>query len=519
MSPVGNVAAVPRVGDMTTAATETSSDAGNPVFELDHRFARELPELAEHWEPTAVPAPELVALNEGLAVELGLDPSALRADVGLEVLAGNRVPAGAHPVALAYTGHQFGNLAPRLGDGRALLLGEILDPTGAHRDLHLKGSGRTPFARGGDGKATIGPMLREHLIAEALHALGVPTTRSLSVVTTGEEVARRQMEPGAVLARVAASHVRVGTFEYAVRLGGPELTRRLAEHVIDRHHPHAAKSDEPIRALLASVVDAQAELVAQWMLVGFIHGVMNTDNMTISGEGIDYGPCAFMDRVDPATVFSSIDHGGRYAYGNQPAVAQWDLARFAETLIQLLAPDDGESTTEEAIAIATEEVERFSTAFDERWRAGMTRKLGFVDDPHGRDADLFEDLIRAMHGDELDLTGTFRLLADWLRGDEDLPAGAADLAAWTSRWRAALDHEGRDRREVGAEMDRANPVYIPRNHLVEEALDAATAGDLGPFRELMAVVTEPYEAKPGRERYAEPAPDEFTAGYRTFCGT
>ncbi|MDZ7674817.1 MAG: YdiU family protein [Acidimicrobiales bacterium] len=499
---------------MTTTASETSSNAAAPVFELDDRFARELPELAEDWQPSPVPAPSLVVGNDHLARDLGLDPSVLWSDPGVEVLAGNQIPAGAHPVALAYTGHQFGNLAPRLGDGRALLLGEVVDPSGNHRDIHLKGSGRTPFARGGDGKATIGPMLREHVIAEALHALGVPTTRSLAVVTTGEDVARTQMEPGAVLTRVAASHIRVGTFEYAIRLGGPELTRRLADHVIARHHPHAAASDEPIRAMLRSVVEAQAELIAQWMLVGFIHGVMNTDNMAISGEGIDYGPCAFMDRVDPATVFSSIDHGGRYAYGNQPGIAQWNLARFAETLIQLLADD-----SDEAIAIATGELERFPAVFDERWREGMTRKLGFVSDPHGRDADLFEDLIRAMHGDELDLTGTFRLLADWLRGEKELPAEANDVDAWSGRWRAALDHEGRDRRDVAADMDRVNPIYVPRNHLVEEALDAATGGDLDPFEELMSVVTDPYEVKPGCERYAEPAPADFTAGYRTFCGT
>jgi serine/tyrosine/threonine adenylyltransferase len=324
------------------------SVAARSLFALDDSFARELEELSVPWQGAAVPAPRLLVLNEQLAVELGVDPEALRADHGVDVLAGNVPPAGASPVAQAYAGHQFGAYVPRLGDGRALLLGEVLDTQGRRRDVHLKGSGRTPFARGGDGKAVVGPMLREYVIGEAMHALGIPTSRALAVVATGEDVLRETVLPGAVLARVAASHIRVGTFQYAALNGGPELVRRLADHAIARHHPHAAEAENPYVAFYQSVLDTQASLMAQWMLVGFIHGVMNTDNMAISGETIDYGPCAFMDAFDPATVFSSIDQGGRYAYGNQPHIAQWNLARLAEALLPLIAGD-----TDTAVAAAT----------------------------------------------------------------------------------------------------------------------------------------------------------------------
>lgn len=500
------------------------TDIEPPVLELQHRFLTELPELCTQWKAVPVPAPEPVALNEPLVDELGLDVDRLRSFDATEVFAGNRVPEGAVPVALGYAGHQFGNYSPSLGDGRALLLGELEDPDGHLLDVHLKGSGRTPFARGGDGRATIGPMLREYIVAEALHAYGVPTTRSLAVVTTGDDVFRDRLEPGAVLTRVAASHIRVGTFEYAVRLGGDDLVRRLADHVIARHHPRAADAENPYRELLGSVVDVQAALVAKWMLLGFIHGVMNTDNTTISGESIDYGPCAFMDRYDPETVFSSIDHGGRYAYGKQAPVTAWNLARFAESLLGLLTEDPDES-----VEVATEVVNGFAGQYGSYWRGGMARKLGFqgmlIDDDS-----LFEDLLDVMHADGLDWTLTFRRLAAGLRGSVGAEPGAViearseALIEWTSRWRSELVRQGRDTDGGGIDavadaMDLVNPLYIPRNHLVDAALEAATAGDLTPFRQLTAVLSDPFTDRPGLEEFSQPASSEFTAGFRTFCGT
>jgi uncharacterized protein YdiU (UPF0061 family) len=408
---------------------------------------------------------------------------------------------------MAYAGHQFGSYSPRLGDGRALLLGEVLDTRGRRRDLHLKGSGRTPFARGGDGKAVVGPMLREHLISEAMHALGIPTSRSLAVTATGEDIARETMLPGAVLARVAASHIRVGTFQYAAMNGGADLVRRLADHAIARHHPQAAQADGPYLAFYEAVVEAQASLIAQWMLVGFVHGVMNTDNMTISGETIDYGPCAFLDAFDPATVFSSIDHAGRYAYGNQPHVAPWNLARLAEALLPLVDADQ-----DTAIGLVTATLGTFPERFHRHWSAGMRAKLGLreADDVTGA---LIDDLLTAMHEQGLDHTSTFRALAGSLRGGP-LPAG---LDAWAGRWREQLAHEGSDPAAVATAMDAVNPVYIPRNHRVEEALTAATVGDLAPFERLLDVLARPFEERPGLEAYAEPAPPDDL--YRTFCGT
>ncbi|HTO00527.1 MAG TPA: protein adenylyltransferase SelO family protein, partial [Microthrixaceae bacterium] len=341
-----------------------SQVAETQVLELQHRFLSGLPELSLEWQGASVPDPSLVVLNESLAVDLGLDVEWLRSADGVDVISGNRAPVGSVPVALGYAGHQFGNYSPRLGDGRALLLGELVTPEGTLIDIHLKGSGRTPFARGGDGKATIGPMLREYVVAESLNSLGVPTTRSLAVVLTGERINRNRVEPGAVLTRVAASHIRVGTFEYAVRLGGSDLVRRLADHAIERHYPYLAAVENPYVELLRAVVDSQAKLIANWMLLGFIHGVMNTDNMTISGEGIDYGPCAFMERYDPTTVFSSIDHAGRYAYGNQAPIAAWNLARLAETMLDLLADD-----TAKAVEVATEIVNGFPGRFNDHWRS------------------------------------------------------------------------------------------------------------------------------------------------------
>jgi uncharacterized protein YdiU (UPF0061 family) len=477
---------------------------------FESRFASALPELSVAWQAEPAPQPQLLALNEGLALELGLEPTWLRGPDGLRLLVGNLVPDGARPVAQAYAGHQFGGYAPRLGDGRALLLGEVVAADGGLRDVHLKGSGRTPFARGGDGLAAVGPMLREYVVSEAMHALGVPTTRSLAVVATGRPVRRETVLPGAVLARVASSHLRVGSFQYARASRDIDLVRRLADHAIARHYPGLADADQQYLALFDAVVAAQASLVAQWMLVGFVHGVMNTDNTTISGETIDYGPCAFMEAFDPGTVFSSIDEGGRYAYGNQPLVAQWNLARLAESLLPLLHDEQ-----EPAIALAVESLDAFGPQYGATWSAGMRAKLGL---PAGLDDELSTSLVDELLGllqrSHADYTSFFRHLGAAARGDAeparslvlDLPA----FDSWLQRWRAlGPDAEA---------MDRVNPAYIPRNHIVEEALDAATGGDLAPLERLLDVVTRPFDVRRGLERYAAPAPVDFGA-YRTFCGT
>ncbi|OBC14247.1 hypothetical protein A5784_30175 [Mycobacterium sp. 852013-50091_SCH5140682] len=482
-----------------------------PAVVLDNRFARELPELAVEWRAETAPSPQLLVLNDALALELGLDPAWLRTPDGVGLLLGTAIPDAANPVAQAYAGHQFGGYVPRLGDGRALLLGELVDTGGQLRDLHLKGSGRTRFARGGDGLAVVGPMLREYIISEAMHAMGIPTTRSLAVTATGRGVLRETPQPGAVLARVAASHLRVGSFQYAAAYGrDTDLLQRLADHAIDRHHPDAAAADNPYLALFEAVVTVQAELMARWMLVGFIHGVMNTDNMTISGETIDYGPCAFMDTYDPATVFSSIDHGGRYAYGNQPAVAEWNLARFAETLLPLIAED-----SERAVALATDALAGFRTRFQDAWLTGMRTKLGLSEGvSHQQATSLIEDLLKALLAGRVDYTSFFRGLAHAARGDagpvRNLFAEPEAFEDWLTRWRALAP--------APDTMDRVNPVYIPRNHLVEEALAAATAGELAPLEDLLEAVSAPYDVRPGLQRYAQPAPPDFGA-YRTFCGT
>ncbi|MBB4760674.1 YdiU family protein [Amorphoplanes digitatis] len=481
-----------------------------PAVTLGNRFARELPELAVPWQAAATPDPRLLVLDERLAGELGLDPAWLRGPDGVRLLVGADVPDGATPVAQAYAGHQFGGYSPRLGDGRALLLGELVDAGGHVRDLHLKGSGRTPFARGGDGLAAVGPMLREYVVSRAMHALGIPTTRSLAVVATGRPVRRETMLPGAVLARVAGSHLRVGSFQYARATNDADLLRRLADHAIDRHHPAAAQAERPYLALFEAVVAAQAALVARWMLVGFVHGVMNTDNMTISGETIDYGPCAFMEAHDPAAVFSSIDNGGRYAYGNQPVVAQWNLARLAESLLPLIHDDE-----ERAVALAMESLAGFRSRYDAEWSAGMRAKLGLPTDPGPASAaPLVDGLPALMQADQVDHTSFFRALAVAARGDgEPVRRLFADLPAvddWLARWRAL--------RPDADAMDRVNPVYIPRNHLVEEALAAAAEDDLGELHRLLDAVTGPYDERTGLERYAAPAPPDF-GRYRTFCGT
>ncbi|HYI54297.1 MAG TPA: YdiU family protein [Microlunatus sp.] len=479
------------------------------TVELDNRFARELPELAVPWQAADVRAPKALAINEALAVELGLDPVWLRGDEGVGLLVGRLVPDGATPVAQAYAGHQFGGYSPRLGDGRALLLGELTAVDGRRIDLHLKGSGQTPFARGGDGLAAVGPMLREYLISEAMHARGIRTTRSLAVVATGERVYRETVLPGAVLARVASSHLRVGSFQYAAATGDTDLLRRLADHAIDRHHPEAAAADRPYLALFASVVAAQASLVAQWMLAGFVHGVMNTDNMTISGETIDYGPCAFLDAFDPGTVFSSIDHGGRYAYGNQPAAAQWNLARFAEALLPLIDADQAQ-----AVALAVDALNQFTPRYEHDCTVGMRVKLGLASDlDDATVVPLVNDLLGLLQDHGLDYTTFLRSLGAAARGTlppTQLPLQHPAVTSWMQRWRRL----GPDPDQI----ERVNPVYIPRNHLVEAALTAATAGDLMLFERLLGAVTAPFEERSDLPGYADPAPLDF-GSYRTFCGT
>ena len=481
-----------------------------PSFAFDNSFARELTDLYEPWQPAAVPSPKLLALNAELATELGLDADALRSPEGVAMLVGNAVPDGSSPLAQAYAGHQFGNYSPRLGDGRAVLLGELIDLRGDRRDLHLKGSGRTPFARGGDGKAVVGPMLRELLIGEAMHALGIPTTRALAVVATGEGVQRQPMQPGAVLARVASSHLRVGTFQYAAATGDLGVLQRLTDYAITRHHPAAAGAERPALALLDAVVGVQSHLVAQWMLVGFIHGVMNTDNVTISGETIDYGPCAFMDAHDPATVFSSIDHAGRYAFGNQPGITQWNLARLAEALLPLVDAD-----TDTAVELATEVLQTYPDRFTRAWSNGLLAKVGLPGDTRDDAAQVAADLVDVMREHRLDHTGTFRSLSSLLRGFEPLP----ELAEWAGRWFSLVPAKDAERQRLADQLDSVNPIYVPRNHLVDEALEQATNGDMAPFEQLLDIVSHPFVERKGADQFGRPASERFAATFRTYCGT
>ncbi|WP_323766012.1 protein adenylyltransferase SelO [Marinovum sp.] len=488
-----------------------------PRFTFDNSYARELDGFYVPWEGDKVPEPRILLLNTELAEELALDPEALDSDEGAAILAGARAPEGAETLAQAYAGHQFGGFSPQLGDGRAILMGELIDSQGRRRDLHLKGSGRTPFSRGGDGKAVLGPVLREFVIGEAMHALGIPTTRALSAVTTGETIWRETAKPGAVLARVAASHLRVGTFQYFAARGERDRVRQLAEYAIARHDPELAGRDDRYLAFLRAVIRRQAALIAQWMHVGFVHGVMNTDNMTISGETIDYGPCAFIDTFDAKAVFSSIDHGGRYAYGNQPVIAQWNLARLAETLVPLLHDDE-----KEAIRLATEELEEFPEVYSAHWLAGARAKIGLTE---GDDSDIgfVNALYAAMAGQTVDHTLFFRALPQAAEG-EDAPVielfdDATAIREWLPHWRSRLAAEGRDPATLRAAMDAVNPLYIPRNHKVEEALRAAEAeGDMGPITRLLEVLGAPYEERDGLEDYARPAPGSF-GPYKTFCGT
>ena len=471
--------------------------------------------MFEPWSADRVESPRLLALNESLADELGFDVDWLRTTEGTRFLVGNHVVDGMTPIAQAYAGHQFGGYSPRLGDGRALLLGEVIDSQSQRRDLHLKGSGRTNFSRGGDGKAAIGPMLREYIIGEAMHALGIPTTRALSVVATESTVVRTERLPGAVLCRAASSHLRVGSFQYAIGLS-VEHVRRLADYAIARHYPDLAEHENPYLSLLDAVINAQASLIAQWMHVGFIHGVMNTDNMTISGETIDYGPCAFMDSYSPSTVFSSIDHQGRYAYGNQPNIAQWNLARLAETLLPLI---DAQSDT--AIELAMVPLTDFPRRFNEAWLAGMARKLG-LGTVEEEDRELVDDLLTVLTAQKVDYTNFMRSLSLCVRGDRSRTHQLFDIPPsinpWLNRWDVRRARDARDPQTVAVDMDTANPAYVPRNHMVEQALAAATHGDIAPLDELLEVLQSPFDERPGLQRYTEPMPSDWD-GYMTFCGT
>ncbi|MGQ7793022.1 protein adenylyltransferase SelO [Faunimonas sp. B44] len=486
---------------------------------FDNSYAR-LPErFFARLGPTPVAAPKLVRLNRALAAGLGLDPDWLAGPDGVGFLAGNHVPAGAEPLAAAYAGHQFGNFVPQLGDGRAILVGEVVDRTGTRRDVQLKGSGPTPFSRRGDGRAALGPVLREYVLSEAMAALGIPTTRALAAVTTGERVYREEALPGAVLARVASSHIRVGTFQFFAAQGDVEALRLLADHAIHRHYPEAAESARPYCALLERVVAAQAALVARWLNVGFIHGVMNTDNVSIAGETIDYGPCAFMDEYDPATVFSAIDRHGRYAYGNQPRIAQWNLARFAETLLPLLSGSEAEAVAEAEAAVAA-----FAPRFEEAYLAGLRAKLGLATAEDG-DLALGRDLLRVMAENRADFTLTFRRLCDAAAGPEGddgvrrLFAEPAAYDAWAEGWRRRLAREPLDGAERARAMRAANPAFIPRNHRVEAVIRAAVdREDFAPFEELLAVLADPYRDQPAFAHYADPPKPEERV-LRTFCGT
>lgn len=481
-------------------------------WNLDNSYAN-LPNIFfTKLNPTPVRAPKLIILNEPLAAFLGLNAQALTSSDEAGVFAGNKLPSGALPLAQAYAGHQFGHFT-MLGDGRALLLGEQITPLGERFDVQLKGSGRTPYSRGGDGRAALGPMLREYIISEAMHALGIATTRSLAVVATGEPVVRETELPGAVLTRIAASHLRIGTFEYASQWGTVEELRALADYTLHRHFPEAdASAEKRYLSLLQEVIKRQAELIAKWQLVGFIHGVMNTDNMALSGETIDYGPCAFMDAYDPATVFSSIDRHGRYAYGNQPSIAAWNLSRFAEALLPLLHADE-----DQAVKLAQDEIIKFTELYRNNWLAGMRAKLGiFGEKP--QDESLIEDLLGMMQKHRADYTNTFRALT-FDQSKDSFLFSSKEFAQWQERWQARLEGQQESKASSHQLMRSSNPALIPRNHRVEEALEAAVEqGDYSVMERLLSVLSRPYAHSAEQAEYAAP-PEPCNQPYRTFCGT
>ncbi len=481
---------------------------GGSGWRLEHSYGA-LPDFFHRaTPPTPVEKSELVVFNRPLAESLGLDPKILGSPIGAEIFSGNRLPPGASPLAQAYAGHQFGGFTT-LGDGRAILLGEQITPQGTRFDIQLKGPGRTPFSRGGDGRAALGPMLREYIISEAMHALGIPTTRSLAVVSTGEEVLRQDgYLPGAILTRIASSHLRVGTFQWAAASGDDDDLRALVNYTIHRHYPDLAEAENPPFALLETVIERQASLVSQWMAVGFIHGVMNTDNVSLASETIDYGPCAFMDAYDPATVFSSIDRYGRYAYGNQPQITQWNLARFAETLLPLLSADE-----QEAIEIATTAIKGFTGVYHRHWLAWMRRKLGLFDEEDADEA-LAQSLLDWMHSANADFTNTFAEL------DRDTDRNCKPDEAflrWHESWQARLSRQPQPPQETARLRRSSNPSFIPRNHLVEAALEAAQHGDLDVMKRLMNILQQPYNHSLEAPEYR--TPDPAGSDYKTFCGT
>ena len=500
---------------------------------FDNTYARDLPGFYAPCQPVVVRAPELLFFNHALSEELRLGLAGQDAAALAAMFSGNALPEGAQPIAQAYSGHQFGHFSPQLGDGRALLIGEVVDRHGRRRDIAFKGSGRTPFSRNGDGKAAVGPMLREVLVGEAMHALGIPTTRALAVVATGEPVRRERLLPGAVLTRVAASHLRVGTFQYFAAHGTLDMVRQLADYAITRHDPALAGAEDRYLGLLRAVAERQAALVAQWMHVGFIHGVMNTDNMGIPGETIDYGPCAFMEAYDPRAVFSSIDEGGRYAYEEQPRIARWNLARLAEALLPLIDAHEGR-----AISLATQVIDAFPERYQHHWLAGLRAKLGLraqIENGDKVHTALGESWLDLLHAQQVDYTLAWRRLADAAQGIDAplraLFAGQPPLERWLERWRercaaddaaehATMADDGPPAAARAKRMRRVNPWLIPRNHRVEEALNAASdAGDLAPFEQLLNALQRPYDEDPALARYAEPAPGEFMSDFRTFCGT
>ncbi|MTI95918.1 MAG: YdiU family protein [Firmicutes bacterium] len=481
----------------------------NPGWNFDNSYANLPEKFFSRQKPEPVPSPRLVVLNESLAKELGLKPKVLRGSEGVAVFAGNKLPPGALPLAQAYAGHQFGHFT-MLGDGRAVLLGEQITPPGERFDIQLKGSGKTLYSRGGDGRAALGPMLREYIISEAMYALGIPTTRSLAVVATGEEVYRESVLPGAILTRVAASHIRVGTFEYASQWGSEDDLRALAEYTIERHFPHIGREDRYLKLLL-EVAKRQAALIASWQLVGFIHGVMNTDNLALSGETIDYGPCAFMNAYDPETVFSSIDRHGRYAYGNQPQIGAWNLARFAETLLPLLADEQ-----DRAIKLAEDAIADYNALFDYNWLQGMRAKLGLFNE-EAEDEALVDELLKLMQQQAADFTNTFRALT--IEELEGPFFASEEFSQWHEKWQARLGRQQESRSLSLDLMRNTNPAVIPRNHRVEEALAAAVDdGDLEVMERVLLVLSDPFAHSPEQVAFTEPPPPSAEP-YQTFCGT
>ena len=484
---------------------------------FDNSFAKELKDFYEFTKADKSTSPKLIKFNDSLAKKLGPEWEKLKSDNGLLIFSGNEVPKGSQPLSQAYSGHQFGGFSPLLGDGRAILLGEVIDKDNIRRDIQLKGSGRTIFSRGGDGKSSLGPVLREYLISEAMHSLNIPTTRALAAVSSGDDVFREKALPGGILTRVASSHIRVGTFQYASTTGDIEKIRVLSDYSINRHYKNLLQKKEKYIEFFESVCESQINLISKWMGIGFIHGVMNTDNMTISGETIDYGPCAFMDRYDPNTFFSSIDTQGRYAYSNQPLILSWNLARFAETLIPLIDKNE-----QNAIEILTQKISLIQNKYEKAWLKVMSEKIGIINIKDG-DLDLINNLLDIMKNEKADFTLVFRYLADFIIGKEYLLINLFDnskkINEWINNWKNRIEKEGKFDKSLCIKMKKINPLYIPRNHLVEHALDEAVSNDnYKPFHNLLSYVTSPFDEISNSKEYTLPAPITDKP-YKTFCGT